>query len=132
MRNLKCPVPDLQIIQPIGLSDQLFFRVYSGPTAIAFAELSRPNVVRRTVSIWNDGSGPRVSYCLRNIAVAQNYRHMGVGSALLDEVLEFCRSNRVTRLYGEAKGETAFLTNWYRKRGFKIVNVDNIEIYFDQ
>ena len=32
MRNLKCPVPDLQIIQPFGLSDQLFFCVYSGPT----------------------------------------------------------------------------------------------------
>ncbi len=132
MKKFKCPVPDLQIVQPRGLSEQLFFRVYSGPTSIAFAELSRPSGPRRNIPAFSDSSGPGVSYCLRNIAVAQNYRNMGVGTALLDEVLEFCRSHRISRLYGEAKGETEFLKKWYRRHGFSVDEVDNIEICFEQ
>ncbi|MDO9318999.1 MAG: GNAT family N-acetyltransferase [Gammaproteobacteria bacterium] len=132
MTKLKCPVPDLQIVPPRGLSEQLFFRVYSGPTSIAFAELSRPSGQRRNIPTSYDTSGPGVSYCLRNIAVAQNYRTMGVGTALLDEVLEFCRSHRISRLYGEAKGETELLKKWYRSHGFTVDDTDNIEICFEQ
>ncbi|MDP1930173.1 MAG: GNAT family N-acetyltransferase [Gammaproteobacteria bacterium] len=130
MKTLNCSVPDLQIVRPRGLDAQLLFRVYSGANPIAFAQLSRPPAHRRQRPHEAESAGPGVSYYLRNIAVSQNYRHLGVGSALLDEVLEFCKSQQVSHLYGEAKGESVRLTQWYRDRGFSVDAVDNIEYSF--
>lgn len=132
MSQLNCKLPDLMITKPSGLSSRLFFQVYSGANAIAFAQLSSrsPNHHRLAANdnLPGDTFVPGVSYCLKNIEVSQQYRNQGVGSALLKEVIDFCRDERVNSLYGEAKGELDTLRKWYKGEGFELDSVDNIQL----
>lgn len=129
---LECNLPDIKLVKPSGLSNRLFFRVYSGPNPIAFAQLSkRPGRRRRTGLSVSSDSVPGVSYCLSNIEVSQNYRNKGVGSALLDEVISFCQEERVQALYGEARGDIEALRRWYRDKGFNLDGVDEIHMLFN-
>ncbi|MFK7864603.1 MAG: GNAT family N-acetyltransferase [Pseudohongiellaceae bacterium] len=124
-------VPALRVTKPSGLSSRLFFQVYSGPNAIAFAQLSAlaPNRHRRAVLCSkSDSPLPGVSYCLKNIEVNQHYRNRGVGSVLLQEVIKFCKDQRVSSLYGEAKGDVESLRRWYQGEGFELDSVDNIQL----
>jgi len=125
-------MPNVTVTKPSGLSRNIYFKAYSGPNAIAFAQLSsraggqrRRSVTRQTV---NDDRAPGVSYCLKLIEVSQNYRNKGVGSALLNEIIDFCRDERVSSIYGEAKGELAELRRWYLEQGFELDSVDNIQL----
>ena len=129
---LECNLPDITLVKPSGLSNRLFFRVYSGPTPIAFAQLSkRPSRRGRATPSRSKDSVPGVSYCLSNIEVSQNYRNKGVGSALLDEVISFCQEERVQALYGEARGDIDTLRRWYRDKGFDLAGVDEIHMLFN-
>ena len=60
--------------------------------------------------------------------MSQNYRNLGVGTALLNEIINFCQDERVSALYGEAKGDLDVLRRWYRDQGFVLDAVDNIEL----
>tara|TARA_B110000444_G_scaffold25287_1_gene20935 strand:- start:2740 stop:3147 length:408 start_codon:yes stop_codon:yes gene_type:complete len=133
-QKLHCGIPDLRVAKPNGLASSLFFHVYSGSNAIGFAQLSSraENNHRRSVSrvAANDDSAPGVSYCLKIIEVSQNYRNKGIGSALLDEVIDFCKDERVVSIYGEAKGDSEELRRWYQGKGFDLDSVDNIQLSF--
>jgi GNAT superfamily N-acetyltransferase len=134
IQNLECDMPDIRVAKPNGLSSNMFFHVYSGTNAIGFAQLSSraKNNHRRSVSnsSAHENSAPGVSYCLKIIEVSQNYRNMGIGSALLDEVIGFCKDECVASLYGEAKGDSADLRRWYQDKGFDLDSVDNIQLAF--
>jgi GNAT superfamily N-acetyltransferase len=69
-----------------------------------------------------------VSYCLKTIEVSQQYRGQGVGSALLQEIIGFCRDQQVRSLHGEAKGDLPLLRRWYSEQGFTLDAVDNISL----
>lgn len=128
MKTLDCSMPGLQLVEPRALSDELVFRVYRGPSQIAFAQLNHGSQrERRHYGVVIDHE-PSISYCLHNIVVSQNYRHLGIGSALLDEVVAFCRDHGVSRIYGEAKGEVVALKRWYASRGFQTGDRDFIQI----
>lgn len=129
MHRLHCELPDIKVTKPKGLSRRLFFKAYSGPNAIGFAQLST-RTGRSELSIQrNDhNSAPGVSYCLKIIEVSHNYRNKGIGSALLDEVINFCKEERVASIYGEAKGEIESLRRWYKQKGFELDEVDNIQL----
>jgi len=133
-QKLQCGIPDLRVTKPNGLASSLFFHVYSGTNAIGFAQLSSraENNHCRSVSrrAANDDSAPGVSYCLKIIEVSQNYRNQGIGSALLDEVIGFCKDERVVSLFGEAKGDSEELRRWYQGKGFDLDSVDNIQLSF--
>lgn len=133
-QNLKCDIPDLKVTKPSGLASSLFFHVYSGSNPIGFAQLSTraENNHRRSLSrqAANDDEAPGVSYCLKIIEVSQNYRNKGIGSALLDEVIGFCKDERVVSIYGEAKGDSDELRRWYQDKGFELDSVDNIQLSF--
>ncbi|MDD9896139.1 MAG: GNAT family N-acetyltransferase [Gammaproteobacteria bacterium] len=113
------------------MASRLFFKVYNGPNAIAFAQLSAhaTNAHRNARAVTPDGlKVPGVSYCIKNIEVSEHYRNKGIGSALLDEVIRFCKDERVSTLYGEAKGEIELLRRWYEEKGFELDEVDNIQL----
>lgn len=133
-QNLQCGVPGLRVTKPNGLACSLFFHVYSGTNAIGFAQLSSraENNHRRSIArcAATDDPAPGVSYCLKIIEVSQNYRNKGIGSALLDEVIGFCKDERVASIYGEAKGDSVELRRWYRGKGFDLDSVDNIQLSF--
>ena len=121
--------------KPHGLSSRLFFQVYSGANAIAFAQLSSrtPKQLRAAGPSGSvDDTAPRVSYCLRNIEVSHHYRNQGVGSALLQEVIDFCKQERVSSLYGEAKGDLDALRKWYQGEGFELDEVNNIQLQINK
>ena len=109
-QKLQCGIHDLRVTKPSGLASSLFFHVYSGFNAIGFAQLSSrmENNHQRSVSrrAFNDDSAPGVSYCLKIIEVSQNYRNEGIGFALLDEVITFCKDEQVVSIFGEAKGDS--------------------------
>jgi GNAT superfamily N-acetyltransferase len=69
-----------------------------------------------------------VSYCLKNIEISPHYRNQGIGSALLKEVIGFCRDECVNFLYDEAKGDLGALRKWYTGEGFDLDAVDNIQL----
>ena len=132
MNSLQCELPDIKVTKPRGLSSRLFFQAYSGPNAIAFAQLSSrsKNFHQRANRPLEESSEDMtgVSYCLRIIEVSQQYRNQGVGSALLDEVIRFCKDEHVTSIYGEARGEVDALRRWYQQKGFDLDSVDNIQL----
>lgn len=132
MNQLHCKLPDVTLTKPKGLSNRMFFHVYSGPNAIAFAQLSsaKNRVMRkqRIAVADHDEQVPGIRYCLKNIEVSQNYRNLGVGTALLKEIISFCKDEQVAALYGEAKGEVESLRRWYRDTGFELDAVDNIRL----
>ncbi|MFT4861585.1 MAG: GNAT superfamily N-acetyltransferase [Pseudohongiellaceae bacterium] len=134
MSQLHCKFPNLKVTKPYGLSPRLFFQVYSGANAIAFAQLSSRTSKRQRVA---ESGSPQdnvlgVSYCLRNIEVSHHYRNQGVGSALLAEVIDFCKQERVSSLYGEAKGDLAALRKWYKGEGFELDDINNIELHLSK
>ena len=131
MSQLHCKLPDVTVTKPNGLSQSLFFHVYCGPNAIAYAHLSSGagNRQRRPISrAALPLQTPGISYCLKKIEVSQNYRNLGIGTALLQEVISFCQDERISALYGEAKGEVEILRRWYRDKGFELDAVDNIQL----
>ena len=132
MAQLQCRLPDVTVTKPKGLSQRMFFHAYSGPNAIAFAQLNSRTASRHRRHSARMESGdeqaPCVSYCLKIIEVSQNYRNLGVGTALLNEIINFCQDERISALYGEAKGDLDVLRRWYRDQGFELDAVDNIEL----
>jgi len=132
MKSLECDLPDIKVTKPKGLSSHLFFQAFYGPNAIGFARLSSrtQNKHGRVRSHSGDKTRniPGVSYCLKIIEVSHQYRNMGVGSALLDEVIRFCKDEQVTSIYGEAKGDISALRRWYQDKGFDMDSMDNIQL----
>ena len=132
MSDLNCSVPNIKLTKPDGLAPRLFFQAYCGAHPVAYAQLSskvdnrsRGRVRRR---VEDKSTAPGVSYCLKVIEVSQNYRNQGIGSALLEEVIRFCKEERVSSIYGEAKGEIDVLRKWYEGKGFAMDQADNIEL----
>lgn len=134
MSVLQCELPDIVLSKPNGLASRLFFKVYkvyNGPHPIAFAQLSTKasNDYRKLVkSSEVESEAPGVSYCIKIIEVSHHYRNKGIGSALLDEVISFCKDERVSTLYGEAIGDVEILRRWYKDKGFELDEVDNIQL----
>ena len=128
----------LTVTSPEALDSSLVFQVYAGPFPIGYARLRATPAARRKsvgekvrvedVRDKKETSAPGVSYCLKMIEVNPAYRNQGVGSTLLQEVISFCRDQRVSRLYGEARGETELLRRWYRENGFELGAVDTIDL----
>ena len=108
------------------------FLAYCGAQPVAYAQLSS-RVENRYLEGGRRGDSeaskaPGVSYCLKVIEVSQNYRNKGIGSALLEEVIRFCKEERVDSIYGEAKGELEILRKWYEGKGFAMDQAANIEL----
>ena len=131
MDDLHCTIPQLKLRQPLALSPRLFFQVFNGPNAIAHAHLSARQGREARVSCGrpDESSAPGITYCLTNIEVSQAYRNRGVGTALLDEVLRFCRDSQVSSIYGEAKGDLGVLRKWYKGSGFQLSQQDHIQLH---
>ncbi|MEQ8315424.1 MAG: GNAT family N-acetyltransferase [Gammaproteobacteria bacterium] len=133
MNSLRCNLPQVRLSKPQGLAPRLFFSAYHGPNAVAYAQLSSraQNKFQRAANDAPDENShevPGVSYCLKLIEVQESYRNQGIGSALLEEVIRFCKEERVNTLYGEAKGDLEILRQWYSDKGFQIDRVDNIQL----
>jgi GNAT superfamily N-acetyltransferase len=132
MHNLDCNLPNIKLTKPDGLAPRLFFQAYSGANSVAHAQLSsRPenqSRQRRSRSANDESKAPGVSYCLKVIEVSQNYRNQGIGDALLEAVIQFCKEEQVSSIYGEAKGELEILRKWYEGKGFAMDQSANIEL----
>lgn len=61
-----------------------------------------------------------------------SYRGRGVGSALLASVFGYCIYLGVGELSGVMHGNLEYLTHWYQKNGFEVLDGQKIRRYFNQ
>ena len=59
-----------------------------------------------------------------------NYRGKGVGSALMAEVFAHCESLDVKEITGVMQGDIEFLSQWYQKHGFEVLEEQRIRHVF--
>lgn len=120
----------ISIVPPAGAGEKLLFRVFDQATPIGYARLSRIKARTKRPDNVVDMFDPDgyESFELKMIEIAQNYRHQGVGTTLLREIISYCRARNIRRLTGEIKGETRTLRHWYRNNGFTIDSSDRIEL----
>ncbi len=119
----------ISIVPPAEAGEKLLFRVYDHAAPIGYARLKKLKSRQRPANIRDmfDPDGVE-AYELRMIEISQNYRHKGVGSTLLKEVIRYCRASNIQRLTGEIKGDARTLRQWYRSNGFVVDSRDRIEL----
>lgn len=61
-----------------------------------------------------------------------SYRGKGIGTRLLASVFESCKAAGVKELTGVMQGNLEFLTRWYSKNGFEILEDQKIRCYFSR
>ncbi len=59
---------------------------------------------------------------LCNIAVAECYRHMHIGTVLLEETIRLCGKNGVKRIFLEVRESNSIAINFYKKMKFFEIN----------
>ena len=89
-----------------------------GRAHVLVAESADTRVVGYAILWWVLDQGE-----LANLAVAEDFRGMGVGSALLDRVLADAAANDVGSLFLEVRVSNERALELYRSRGFKEVAV---------
>ncbi len=98
--NLDFRAPNIKVAKPDGLAPRLFFHAYSGANPVTYAQLSvrfeKTRLPDRRRSRSTGSAAPGVGCCLELIKVSQYYRNQGIGSALLGEVIKFCKEERVS------------------------------------
>lgn len=62
---------------------------------------------------------------------AVNHRGKGVGTALLASVFSFCTEVGAEELTGVMHGNIEYLTHWYQKNGFEVLDGRKIRRFFD-
>ena len=119
----------ISIVPPAEAGEKLLFRVHDHAALIGYARLKKLKSRLRPANIRDmfDPDGVE-AYELRMIEISQNYRHKGVGSTLLKEVIRYCRASNIQRLTGEIKGDARTLRQWYRSNGFVVDSRDRIEL----
>ena len=120
----------ISIVPPDTAGEKLLFRVFDHGSPIGYARLKKlPPRRQRPANVIDmfDPDGIE-AWELKMIEVAQNYRHRGVGTTLLNEVIRYCRTRNIRRLTGEIKGDALTLRHWYRSNGFTVDSRDRIEL----
>ncbi|WP_251861522.1 ribosomal protein S18-alanine N-acetyltransferase [Clostridium sp. Marseille-Q2269] len=56
---------------------------------------------------------------ITNIAVHPNYRGLGIGNILMNEIIEFCKQHTITGITLEVRESNTTAKNLYYKHGFK-------------
>ena len=130
MNHPGTPATSINIVPPATGGEKLLFRVFDHASPIGYARLKKLTPRRQPRAHASAMSDPESveAYELRMIEIAQNYRHNGIGSTLLDEVIRYCRARNVPRLTGEIKGDTPTLRHWYMNHGFAVDSRDRIEL----
>jgi GNAT superfamily N-acetyltransferase len=120
----------INILPPICTGEKLLFRVFDNVAPIGYARLKKVSPRIKRVENVIDMFDPDAysSYELKMIEISQNYRHRGVGTSLLQEVIQYCRDSNIIRLTGEIKGDSRTLRGWYSNNGFQVSNDDLIEL----
>ena len=60
---------------------------------------------------------------LLNIAVDPEFRHIGIGNALIERVAEEIRANNVTSTYLEVRENNLAARSLYEKHGFSVIGI---------
>ena len=120
----------LSIVPPAAAGEKLLFRIFDHGAPIGYARLTKLTSRKKRPDNVIDMFDPDGfdSYELKMIEVSQNYRHRGVGTTLLQEVIRYCQARNIRRLTGEIKGDTRTLRHWYRSNGFVVDSKDRIEL----
>lgn len=120
----------IEILPPQLQDDRLLFQAFCNGMPIGFARLRRlrPEEEYAHPVVQLNAAVRFPTWSLQSIQVAQNFRNRGIGTALLREILHYCRHNHIQRLIGEMKGELPALQRWYTRHGFRVSADNRIEL----
>ncbi len=111
-----------EICTPELVADKLWFRAFDNAVPIAHARVEK--LASRLANDSKTASG----YSLKMIEVNQNYRQLGIGSAMLESIIDFCHEHKIPALQGEIRGDKALLSEWYANHGFLVRDGERIEL----
>jgi len=118
----------ISIVPPTASGEKLLFRVFDNASPIGYARLSKaPEHTGKQADSGLPGQEDEALE-LKMIEVSQNYRNAGVGTSLLQEVIAYCRTHQVKRLYGNINGDMRTLGRFYRENGFVVDPLGHIEL----
>ena len=87
----------------------VFWGLFDGERQVGFV----------AVEVENDGK-----YWMKRLAVLPEYRHGGIGRALVEKAIEYARSKGQKKLYIAIVHEQKGLKDWYFGMGFKVTNIE--------
>ena len=118
----------ISVHSPDGLGCKLLFQAFFNGIPVGHASLRK--TVRKPRFYSSTSSRPieNTTYTLSNIHVDQNYRQLGIGSSLLNEVIQFCETQQIHHLVGQIKSDIANINDWYSQHGFKVYADNTMEI----
>lgn len=64
------------------------------------------------------------------MSVDKNYRNLGIGKKLLDELIEHASKNDTRKIIVETTKDWESAANFYKKHGFKFLHHKDDDIYF--
>jgi GNAT superfamily N-acetyltransferase len=117
---------NIEFLPPVEHQDKVLFQGFCNGLPIASARLRRlrPEDEYDNPVVQLMAAVRYPTWSLQSIQVAQNFRHRGIGTVLLGEILHYCRNHNIHRLVGEMKGDLPALQRWYARNGFEI-SADN-------
>ena len=119
----------IEFLPPVVTADKILFQGFCNGLPIAFARLRRQQVdtdyAHPVLQLLSAARIP--TWSLHSIQVSQNYRNRGIGTALLQEILRYCRHHNIHRLVGDMRGELPALQRWYQRHGFRISTEHRLE-----
>ncbi len=120
----------IEFLPPVVTADKILFQGFCNGFPIAFARLRRQQVdtvyTHPVLQLLSAARFP--TWSLHSIQVSQNYRNLGIGTALLQEILHYCRHHNIQRLVGDMRGELPALQRWYQRHGFRISTEHRLEL----
>jgi GNAT superfamily N-acetyltransferase len=119
----------IEFIVPAEIDNTLTFQVICNgqPIALALLETAATPRLADTKIVELLTLLNRSTYVLKSIQVDTAYRNRGIGSMLLQEVLHWCRHNKVQRLIGELDGNIPLLRRWYHNNHIRVTASDQLD-----
>lgn len=96
----------------------LQYKFESNPKGIFVAEHSGDIIGMILVDIGRDPYSGALLAQLNNFVVDDKVRHEGIGSALLEAAIDFCDTQKVSRIQINARRENEILLKLFEKHGF--------------
>ena len=101
-------------------------QAFQGKICVGYANLFRKENIAILADICVYDRSKSLCRFLPKLRIGTNYRNKGIGSALLRQVIRFCKENDISTIKGEAKGDLDILIPWYKKHGFDIAENNKI------
>lgn len=100
---IECPWSESVLLESFALDSYIFIKAEENDTLIGYGSVQ---------VVFDEGN-------INNIAVDKNFRHKGIASGILTNIIEQCKERKVATLFLEVSTENKGAIALYEKFGFK-------------